>query len=101
MIYIIHLFLRGQKMNASRFIFLIGAISINLIQISLASVVSTGDFNKDFFVTWSPSHVNTSVDGRGRSLKLDQDSGKIFCKGRENREVLARYIIRCTNICVK
>jgi xyloglucan:xyloglucosyl transferase len=46
-----------------------------MAQISVASVVSTGDFNKDFFVTWSPSHVNTSADGRTRSLKLDQESG--------------------------
>ncbi|CAB4321078.1 unnamed protein product [Prunus armeniaca] len=32
------------------------------------------DFNKDFFVTWSPSNVNTSADGRTRSMKLDQES---------------------------
>ncbi|KAL3614394.1 putative xyloglucan endotransglucosylase/hydrolase protein 10 [Castilleja foliolosa] len=43
-----------------------------------ASVVSTGDFNKDFFVTWSPSHVNTSYDGKNRSLTLDKDSGSGF-----------------------
>ncbi|PQM33142.1 putative xyloglucan endotransglucosylase/hydrolase protein 10 [Prunus yedoensis var. nudiflora] len=36
------------------------------------------DFNKDFFVTWSPSHVNTSADGRTRSMKLDQESGAGF-----------------------
>lgn len=40
-----------------------------------ASVVSTGDFNRDFFVTWSPNHVKTSADGRNRSLILDKDSG--------------------------
>ncbi|KAM7470545.1 hypothetical protein LguiA_008728 [Lonicera macranthoides] len=51
---------------------------VNLVQISSASVVSTGDFNKDFFVTWSPSHVNTSADGSARSLKLDQESGSGF-----------------------
>ncbi|KAL0334990.1 UNVERIFIED_CONTAM: putative xyloglucan endotransglucosylase/hydrolase protein 10 [Sesamum radiatum] len=43
-----------------------------------ASVVSTGDFNKDFFVTWSPSHVKTSADGTNRSLILDKDSGSGF-----------------------
>ncbi|KAL0422495.1 UNVERIFIED_CONTAM: putative xyloglucan endotransglucosylase/hydrolase protein 10 [Sesamum latifolium] len=43
-----------------------------------ASVVSTGDFNKDFFVTWSPSHVKTSPDGTNRSLILDKDSGSGF-----------------------
>lgn len=56
-------------------IILIELFIINLVQISSASVVSSGDFNKDFFVTWSPSHVNTSADGRARSLKLDQESG--------------------------
>ena len=65
-------------MNASRFIFLIGVLSVELIQISIASVVSAGDFNRDFFVTWSPSHVNTSADGRARSLKLDPESGNIY-----------------------
>lgn len=55
---------------------LVGCLLLGLMaQISVASVVSTGDFNKDFFVTWSPSHVNTSADGRIRSLKLDQESG--------------------------
>ncbi|KAL3843833.1 hypothetical protein ACJIZ3_001236 [Penstemon smallii] len=53
-------------------------LSIFLIQESLASVVSTGDFNKDFLVTWSPSHVNTSVDGTNTSLILDKDSGSGF-----------------------
>ncbi|KAK4438021.1 putative xyloglucan endotransglucosylase/hydrolase protein 10 [Sesamum alatum] len=43
-----------------------------------ASVVSTGDFNRDFFVTWSPSHVQTSADGTNRSLILDKDSGSGF-----------------------
>ncbi|KAL2324309.1 hypothetical protein Fmac_023367 [Flemingia macrophylla] len=47
-------------------------------QVSVVSVVSTADFNKDFFVIWSPSHVNTSVDGHTRSLKLDQESGAGF-----------------------
>ncbi|KAL3538759.1 hypothetical protein ACH5RR_002125 [Cinchona calisaya] len=64
--------------GSSRIILLIGIIFIKLISISLASIVSTGDFNKDFFVTWSPSHVNTSADGRSRTLKLDQDSGSGF-----------------------
>ncbi|CAI9786258.1 unnamed protein product [Fraxinus pennsylvanica] len=64
--------------NLSRFTILIGFFSVSLIQCSLASVVSTGDFNKDFFVTWSLSHVNTSADGGTRSLKLDKDSGSGF-----------------------
>ncbi|KAL2512045.1 putative xyloglucan endotransglucosylase/hydrolase protein 10 [Abeliophyllum distichum] len=65
--------------NLSRFTVLIGIFSFSLIQYcSLASVVSTGDFNKDFFVSWSPSHVNTSADGGTRSLKLDKDSGSGF-----------------------
>ncbi|PKI71609.1 hypothetical protein CRG98_007932 [Punica granatum] len=51
---------------------------INLVRISSASVVSSGDFNKDFFVMWSPSHVNTSSDGRTRSLILDKDTGAGF-----------------------
>ncbi|KAG2704810.1 hypothetical protein I3843_05G022200 [Carya illinoinensis] len=53
-------------------------IMLGLIQISVASVVSTGDFNKDFYIMWSPSHVSTSRDGRTRSLKLDQESGSGF-----------------------
>ena len=56
-------------------IFFIGFVSFSLFQDSAASVVSTGNFNKDFFVIWSPNHVNTSADGRTRSLKLDQESG--------------------------
>ncbi|XP_008785762.2 probable xyloglucan endotransglucosylase/hydrolase protein 10 [Phoenix dactylifera] len=48
---------------------------LNLISIAIASVVSTGNFNGDFYITWSPSHVNTSADGHARSLKLDQESG--------------------------
>ncbi|GLT44315.1 hypothetical protein SLA2020_182200 [Shorea laevis] len=51
---------------------------LNLFGISVASVVSTGDFNQDFFVIWSPSHINTSADGQERSLKLDQESGAGF-----------------------
>lgn len=61
--------------NIFKFILLIEIILANLSQISFSSVVSTGNFNQDFFVTWSPSHVNTSADGRTRSLKLDQESG--------------------------
>ena len=56
-------------------IFLVGFVSSSLFQISAASVVSTGNFNKDFFVIWSPTHVNTSADGHTRSMKLDQESG--------------------------
>lgn len=52
-------------------------LTLTSIRITDCSVVSTGDFNKDFFVTWSPSHVNTSADGRTRSMKLDQESGMI------------------------
>ncbi|CAB4290772.1 unnamed protein product [Prunus armeniaca] len=53
-------------------------LTLTSIRITDGSVVSTGDFNKDFFVTWSPSHVNTSADGRTRSMKLDQESGAGF-----------------------
>ncbi|KAH7575458.1 hypothetical protein ACOSP7_004914 [Xanthoceras sorbifolium] len=56
----------------------IGVLSLYLLQFSSASLVSTGDFNKDFFVSWSPSHVNTSADGRARTLKLDKESGAGF-----------------------
>ncbi|KAL9231944.1 hypothetical protein vseg_007102 [Gypsophila vaccaria] len=45
---------------------------------SLASVVSTGNFNQDFFISWAPNHVNTSADGKTRSLTLDQNSGSAF-----------------------
>lgn len=58
-----------------RTVIFIGILTLISIQITNGSVVSTGDFNKDFFVTWSPSHVNTSADGKTRSLKLDQESG--------------------------
>lgn len=59
-----------------KLVFFIGVLTlISLVQVSDASVVSTGDFNKDFFVIWSPSHVNTSADGHARSLKLDKESG--------------------------
>ncbi|KAI3445855.1 hypothetical protein Pfo_002520 [Paulownia fortunei] len=64
--------------NFSKFFVLIAIFSVVLIQGSWGSVVSTGDFNKDFFVTWSPSHVKTSVDGTNRSLILDKDSGSGF-----------------------
>lgn len=52
-------------------------VFVSLIGTVTASVVSVGDFNKDFSVIWSPSHVNTSADGHERSLKLDQESGKL------------------------
>ena len=48
---------------------------LNVVRVALGSVISTGDFNKDFFVTWSPNHVYTSPDGHYRSLELDQASG--------------------------
>ncbi|XP_019165186.1 PREDICTED: probable xyloglucan endotransglucosylase/hydrolase protein 10 [Ipomoea nil] len=51
-------------------IFLISALL--LFHVSLASVVSTGDFNQDFFVIYAaPGHINTSADGRSTSLTLD------------------------------
>lgn len=57
-------------------VFFLGVLSTSIfIQTTESSVVSTGDFNKDFFVIWSPSHVITSADGHERSLKLDQESG--------------------------
>lgn len=59
-------------------IFFFGFVSFDLFQVSIASIVSTGDFNEDFFVIWSPTHVNTSSDGKTRSLKLDQESGKLY-----------------------
>ena len=43
--------------------------------ISVASVVSTGNFNKDFFITWAPTQINTWTDGKTRSFKLDQEPG--------------------------
>nr|KAJ0187340.1 hypothetical protein LSAT_V11C900501660 [Lactuca sativa] len=64
--------------NFFKYVFLSGIFLLHSLEISFASIVSTGDFNKDFFVTWSPSHVNTSTDGRSRSLKLDQESGSAF-----------------------
>ncbi|KAK2998898.1 hypothetical protein RJ639_023344 [Escallonia herrerae] len=68
----------GEESNNFGVFPVIGIFIANLICISRASVVSTGDFNKDFFDTWSPSHVNTSIDGTARSLKLDNNSGSGF-----------------------
>lgn len=59
-------------------VFFTTLLCMRFAQITEGSVVSTGDFNKDFFVTWSPNHVNTSMDGRERSLTLDQESGAGF-----------------------
>ncbi|KAL6012812.1 putative xyloglucan endotransglucosylase/hydrolase protein 10 [Asimina triloba] len=56
----------------------LGVLLASVAGIGLGSVVSVGDFNKDFYVIWSPSHVNTSADGHERSLKLDQESGSGF-----------------------
>ncbi|ESQ51102.1 hypothetical protein EUTSA_v10022791mg [Eutrema salsugineum] len=53
-------------------------IACLLLWVTEASVVSSGNFNEDFLVTWSPTHVNTSSDGRSRTLKLDQESGASF-----------------------
>lgn len=63
-----------------------GVFISNFLQFSFASPISTGDYNKDFFITWSPSHVNTSLDGRSRNLKLDNDSGT-SCSKNSNRFV--------------
>ena len=66
-----------------KFAVFIGLLITNTFQVSFSSVISTGDFNKDFSATWSPSHVYTTADGRTRSLKLDQESGmryKIYKK---------------------
>ncbi|KAI4318744.1 hypothetical protein MLD38_032414 [Melastoma candidum] len=49
-----------------------------LLRASSATVLSSGNFMGDFFVMWSPSHVNTSADGQMRSLFLDKDSGAGF-----------------------
>ncbi|KAJ4962680.1 hypothetical protein NE237_022619 [Protea cynaroides] len=64
--------------NYCRIPIFIGILTVNLIQFSFSSVVSTGDFNKDFHNIWSPNHVNTSKDGRMTSLKLDEESGAGF-----------------------
>ncbi|KAL7206301.1 hypothetical protein ACSBR2_019083 [Camellia fascicularis] len=81
-IYCIHSseFNKAQMMKKYlRFIAIIGVLAMHLVQNSEASsVVSKGDFDKDFFVMWSPSHVNTSADGSLRSLKLDNESGSGF-----------------------
>lgn len=63
--------------NNHKIIALIGLLMLEMVQNSVASAVSTGGFDKDFFVIWSPSHVNTSTDGQTRSLKLDQESGTL------------------------
>lgn len=44
-------------------------------RLTFASLVSNGNYNYDFHITWSPNNVNTSSDGQSRSLKLDQESG--------------------------
>ncbi|XP_010547938.1 PREDICTED: probable xyloglucan endotransglucosylase/hydrolase protein 10 [Tarenaya hassleriana] len=67
-----------MALNCLHLLAIIGFLVANLLPMSLSSVVSTGDFDKDFFVTWSPSHVNTSNYGRSRTLKLDQESGASF-----------------------
>ncbi|KAL2927648.1 putative xyloglucan endotransglucosylase/hydrolase protein 10 [Bienertia sinuspersici] len=59
-------------------IFALVFVISNFVPCYLASVVSTDNFNNDFFIAWAPTHVNTSADGKTRSLKLDQDSGSGF-----------------------
>ncbi|CAM8925159.1 hypothetical protein QQ045_021825 [Rhodiola kirilowii] len=48
------------------------------LRFSLCSVVSTGNFSWDFYITWSPDHVTTSPDSHLRTLKLDNSSGSGF-----------------------
>ncbi|KAK8924019.1 putative xyloglucan endotransglucosylase/hydrolase protein 10 [Platanthera zijinensis] len=50
----------------------------NVIHFSFSATASTGNFDTDFLVTWSSSHVNTSVDRHSRTLKLDLQSGSAF-----------------------
>ncbi|KAL7206294.1 hypothetical protein ACSBR2_019076 [Camellia fascicularis] len=57
-----------------RFVAIIGVLAMHLVQNSEASLENY----MDFFVMWSPSHVNTSADGSLRSLKLDNESGSGF-----------------------
>lgn len=66
--------MKQENKLITRFVALAGLL-VNMFRVSSSTVVSSGDFNKDFFVMWSPSHVNTSSDGRMRSLILDRDSG--------------------------
>ncbi|KAK4744954.1 hypothetical protein SAY87_011266 [Trapa incisa] len=61
----------------TRLIALFGLL-MNLLLAASSALVSSGDYDRDFFVMWSPSHVNTSSDGRMRSLILDRDSGAGF-----------------------
>ncbi|GAA0147345.1 hydrolase [Lithospermum erythrorhizon] len=49
-----------------------------LMKWSRASVISTGNFNEDYYVVWSPDHVITSPDGKSLNLKLDNNSGAGF-----------------------
>ncbi|KAM0046196.1 putative xyloglucan:xyloglucosyl transferase [Helianthus debilis subsp. tardiflorus] len=61
---------KNKVMDKLKSIFLCGIFLLYSLQTSLASVVSTGNFNNDFFVTLA--------DGRSRSLKLDQEAGSAF-----------------------
>eukprot|EP01018_Ginkgo_biloba_P006632 Gb_21649 [translate_table: standard] len=42
---------------------------------NVLGVATLGDFNRDFYITWSPGHVNTLNNNRERHLMLDQSSG--------------------------
>ncbi|CAM8925157.1 unnamed protein product [Rhodiola kirilowii] len=54
-----------------------------------ASLVSTGNFNEDFHINWSPDHVNTSTDGHSTTLKLDYSSGSGV--GSNNKFIFGQY----------
>lgn len=73
---------------------LIWLLFADLIRIAFASIVSTGNFNEDFYIAWSPSHINTSPDGRSRSVKLDQESGNDVIKSRTyiNEEIFRQFL---------
>ncbi|XP_073525782.1 uncharacterized protein [Phyllobates terribilis] len=64
------------------FLIIISLIII-VLPSSWATVVSTDNYNDDFFVLWSPNHINTSSDGRTRRISLDQQSGGAFCSNQK------------------
>lgn len=65
-----------KEMGSLKVSFISVLITLYFLPTLLASIVSTGDFNNDFIVKWSPSHVTTSSNGQARTLKLDQESGE-------------------------
>ncbi|XP_047335475.1 probable xyloglucan endotransglucosylase/hydrolase protein 10 [Impatiens glandulifera] len=64
--------------NSRTYASIIDFLAFSLLCSSVASFSSVGDFNKDFYITWSPNHINTSLDGHLRTLKLDKSSGSGF-----------------------